>query len=102
VCWTPVPSRLAPARVKQPKFPAAVWRVTDLEPGRSFVWVSESPGVHVTGHHIVEPTAQGSHVTLGVDFRGRLAPLARRLMGGVTERYLALEAAGLKRRSEGD
>ena len=87
-------------RIRQPKLPPADWRVTALEEGRSFTWVTGSPGVHVTASHRVEPHAGGSRATLSVTFAGVLGPLVGRLTRTLNERYLALEAAGLKERSE--
>ena len=52
------------------------------------------------GHHWIEPTASGCRVTLGVDFRGPLAWLVSRVYGALTQRYIEMEAAGLKRRCE--
>ena len=89
------------ARVRQPKLLPTVWRVTELEEGRGFTWVTRSAGVRVKARHYVEPTAQGTRATLSLDFSGPLAPLVARLTRGLTERYLALEARGLKQRSEG-
>jgi hypothetical protein len=77
-----------------------VWRVTDFEEGRGFTWVTRSPGVRVKARHQVEPTARGARATLSLDFSGPLAPLVARLTRGLNERYLALEAKGLKERSE--
>jgi len=48
----------------------------------------------------IEPTAQGSRVTLSVGIRGLFAGLLARLTGAITDRYLGLEAAGLKRQCE--
>jgi hypothetical protein len=75
--------------------------VTELDEGRSFAWVTRSPGVRVTGRHSVEPREGGSRVTLSLDFAGLLGPLVARLTRGLNERYLALEARGLTERSEG-
>jgi uncharacterized protein YndB with AHSA1/START domain len=88
------------ARVKQPKFLPAVWEVTEIDPGRSFTWVTRSPGVVASGRHRVEPTAKGSRATLSVAYGGLLARLVTRLLAGITDRYLMYEAAGLKQRSE--
>ncbi len=88
------------AVVRQPRLPPALWRVTGLQPGRSFTWVSRGPGFLVTAHHSVEPSGAGSQATLSLEFTGWLGPLFARLTKGINERYLALEAAGLKRRSE--
>jgi uncharacterized membrane protein len=88
------------ARIRQPKLLPAVWRVTALEPGRSFTWVTSSPGVRVTGRHQVEAAGPGSRAHLAVSFDGVLSGLVARLAGKLTSHYLALEAAGLKARSE--
>jgi uncharacterized membrane protein len=88
------------AVVRQPKFPPAVWKVTAIDPGRSFTWKSGAPGMWVYGHHSVRPAAGGSRATLGLHYEGMLGQLLSRMTRGITERYLALEAAGLKRRSE--
>ena len=87
------------ARVRQPKLPSAVWQVSELLEGRSFTWVSRSPGVLVTATHSVEPTVQGTRATLSLRFSGLFGPLIARLTRGLNERYLALEAKGLKERS---
>ena len=88
-------------RIRQPRFPPALWTVTALdEAARSFTWVSRGPGLQVTGFHRVEPAATGSVATLGIEFAGLLGSLWARATGGITERYVGLEAQGLKRRSE--
>ena len=88
------------ARIKQPKFLPAIWEVTQLDSGRSFAWVTHSPGLRATGVHQVKPTPNGSCATLAVVYSGALAPVVATLLGGVTNRFLALEAAGLRKRSE--
>ena len=90
------------ARISQPKLPETVYSVTDLEPGRSFTWVAKGPGVTTTARHEVEPMSTGgSRVTLSVEQGGVLGAVMGRLYRGLTDRYLANEAAGLKARSEG-
>ena len=88
------------ALVRQPRFPPAVWTVTAVEPGRSFTWESVGPGIHVTGRHSIEPTDRGCRVTLSLSYHGLFGKLMGRLTSGITNRYIAMEAAGLKRRSE--
>ena len=88
------------ARIRQPKLAPAVWRITAIEKGRSFTWVTRSPGLSVTAHHGVEATADGSRATLSIRFEGLLAPLVAWLTHRLNNRYLGLEGAGLKRRSE--
>ena len=86
--------------IRQPKFPPAVWKVTAIQPGRSFTWVSVAPGLRVTGHHAVEPTPTGSRATLSLDLQGVFGGLWGLLTKGITRRYIGYEAAGLKARSE--
>jgi uncharacterized membrane protein len=88
------------ARVRQPKLPTAIWRVTELKENRGFTWVSISPGARVTGSHIIEPHAGGSRATMTLTFAGPMALLFGWLTRSLTQRYLQLEANGLKARSE--
>jgi uncharacterized membrane protein len=88
------------ARVVQPKLPRAIWRVTELEEGRRFVWIYTSPGVRLTASHLVEPSARGTRADSFVELAGPFAGLVGRLTRATTERYLAMEAEGLKARSE--
>ncbi|GAA2743344.1 SRPBCC family protein [Kitasatospora cinereorecta] len=91
------------ARVEQPRLTAAVWKVSELEPGRSFEWRSENAGFTTTGSHRLEPTGSGgTRVVLGVRQEGFLAPLLGLLYGRLTRRYVDQEAAGLKRFCEGN
>ena len=89
------------ARVRQPKFLPAVWEVIQIQPGRSFTWVTRSPGLLVTGSHAVQRSGTGSLAKLSVAYGGLLAGVVARLLGATTHRLLSLEANGLKKRSEG-
>lgn len=89
------------ARILQPRLPPAVWQVTALEDGRSFTWMSASPGVRVVATHGVDAAGPGSRASLTLRFAGLLGPLVGWMARGMTERYLALEAEGLRRRSIG-
>lgn len=88
------------ARIRQPKFPPAVWEVTKVEPGKSFTWVSRAPGMLVTGSHIVIPKGRSSQAILKVVYEGVVGKIFGRATKGITEHYIALESAGLKKRSE--
>jgi hypothetical protein len=85
-------------RIHQPKLPPAFWRVTELQPGAGFTWVSRAPGLRVTGRHIVENAIEGTHVTLALRYEGLLGKLVARWVGDLNERYLSLEARGLMTR----
>jgi hypothetical protein len=88
------------AIVRQPKLPPAMWKVTALDPGWGFTWKTGMPGAWVHAHHSVVPLAGGSRATLSLGFEGVLGGVLGHLTRGINARYLALEAAGLKRRSE--
>jgi len=79
---------------------AAVWQVTELDGRRSFTWVTRSPGVQLTAGHVVDADGAGSRVTLSLEFSGLVGPLAARLYGRLSRRYLATEANGLRERCE--
>ena len=88
------------AWVRQPKFPPALWKVSSIEPGKSFTWVSTAPGMRVVGRHSVEATEIGSRAILNLTYSGLFGGLFARLTRGITERYIGFEARGLKARSE--
>lgn len=88
------------AVIRQPRFPPALWTVTALDPVQGFTWRSGAPGMRVHAHHTLSSTSDGTRVTLALRYEGPLGRLVARLTRGITERYLAMEAAGLKRRSE--
>jgi hypothetical protein len=78
-----------------------VWRVTEVEAGSSWTRVTRSPGATTTATHHVRPAGPNRTVVQQVlDQRGPLGSLVARLMAGTTRRYLEMEAAGLKARSE--
>lgn len=85
--------------ISQPKFPPAFWKATKIEP-LGFTWVSTAPGMKVVAHHYVEPLGPNSRVTLSLEFHGLIGQWFGRMTKGINERYLALEAKGLKARAE--
>ena len=84
------------ATIKQPKFPPAVWKVTDVQRGSSFTWESGGPGFTVAGHHAIEASPAGSRVTLTLRFNGMLGGLWGWATRAINQRYIELEAQGLK------
>lgn len=88
------------AMIRQPKFPPATWTISRIEPGRRFEWINKGPGLKVTGHHSVEPAANGSRATLALSYEGIFGGLLARMTESITKRYIAMEAAGLKARAE--
>ena len=85
--------------IEQPKLRPAVWRVTELRPGRSFTWVSRMPGVTTEATHDVRPGGDGetTTATLTLSQHGWLAGPVGALLATMTRGYLQLEADGLKR-----
>ena len=93
----------AMVRVKQPRMPALVWTVTELEPGQSFSWQRDSTGVTTVGSHVVKATANNRvAVTLGIHQPGALALIIGLLTSKTTRRYVKMEAEGLKQRCEAE
>jgi uncharacterized membrane protein len=86
-------------RVHQPKLPPAFWRVTELNSGSDFTWVSVAPGLRVTAQHAVEPAGAGCRATLSIRYERIFASWLTRWVGKLNDDYLALEAAGLKARA---
>jgi uncharacterized membrane protein len=88
-------------RIAQPKLPAMVWEVTQVEPRRSFSWTAKSGGITTLAVHRVSPGPRdGVVVTLGLRQRGPLAGLVGLLTARLTRRYVQMEAQGLKQRCE--
>jgi uncharacterized membrane protein len=88
------------AIVRQPRLPRARWRVTELEPGRSFVWETTAGGVTTAGGHTVEAKGRGSVITLTLRQHGPLARLMHAFLGRLSQRYLSMEMEGFRRTAE--
>lgn len=89
------------AELTQPRLPTGTYTVTALDAGRSFTWEQRQPGCTVAAHHVITPLSEGhARVELRVVMSGVLAGVVGRLYRKLTERYLELEAAGLKARAE--
>lgn len=99
---TPGPvSKGSQVRLKQPKLPEGTWDITVWDPPTFFEWRQKSGGItNVAGHH-VEPLEDGrSRLTLSLDMRGPLIPVVGLFYRDLTNRYMALEAEGMKRAAE--
>jgi uncharacterized membrane protein len=91
----------AKIRIKQPRLPAAVWEVTELEPDRVFTWEATSAGVTTIGDHRLSITAAKRVVAdLSIRQTGTLAWLIGLFTSSMARRYVEMEAEGLKQRSE--
>ena len=85
-------------RVKQPRFMPVIWRVSEVDPGRSFTWTSSTPGQDAAVTRAVRPMGAGtSELHITVDVTGVLAPVLGVAVRRITQRYLRMEAEGLAR-----
>jgi uncharacterized membrane protein len=88
-------------RLKQPKLPEGEWLVTVWDAPSYFEYRQESGGVTIDAGHRVEALAEGrSRLTLTLDMRGFLVPVVGLFYKGQTNRYMTLEAEGMKRAAE--
>src|SRR4051812_48074941 len=90
----------AKARIRQPGLPTVVWEVTKWEPGRSWSWAARSPGARTEASHVLTRSGENTVAEQSIVSSGPLGRLAAFVWRSLTRRYLAIEAAGLKQRSE--
>ena len=88
-------------RVTQPKLPPNIWTITEWKPGAGFAWEMRSTGVHCVATHDIVPHPDGCRLILRLTMGGLLGGIMARLGAGLTARYMAMEADGLKARAEG-
>ena len=88
-------------RLKQPKLPEGTWDVTVWDAPSYFEWTQKTSGITSAAGHRVEALDQGrARLTLTLDMRGFLTVIAL-FYKGLTNRYMNLEAEGMKRAAEG-
>jgi uncharacterized membrane protein len=99
---TPAPlAKGSRVRLKQPKLPEGTWDITAWDAPSYFEWRQKASGVtSVAGHRVEELDENRSRLTLSLDMRGLLIPVIGRLYRDLTNRYMALEAQGMKRAAE--
>ena len=78
--------------VRQPGLPKAVWEVSDWQPGRSFTWVSSSPGIRSRAVHTVSDDDNGSRLDLSLEWSGPLARVLELLIGRKARGMVETEA----------
>ena len=86
--------------VRQPGLPKATWEVTDWQPGRSFTWVSASPGIRSTAVHTVHEDGDGSGLDLSLEWSGPLARVLELLIGRKARGMVDTEAQTFARLAE--
>jgi len=88
-------------RLKQPKLPEGTWEVTAWDAPLYFEWRQQTGGVTSVAGHRVEVLEEGrSRLSLTLEMRGLLVPVFGRFYRGLTNRYMTLEAEGMKRAAE--
>ncbi len=88
-------------RLKQPKLPEGTWEVTVWDAPSYFEVRQKSGGVTNVAGHRVEALEEGhSRLTLTLDMRGLLIPVVALFYKGLTNRYMTVEAQGMKRAAE--
>ena len=91
------------ARVAQPGLKECVYEVTSLHAGREFTWENHMLGIRTIARHVVRGgDAGGTLVALTVTQTGPLALVMRFLLGKKIRQFLAVEANGLVRASQGE
>ena len=89
-------------RLKQPKLPEGTWEVTVWDAPSYFELRQKSGGItNVAGHRVEALEGGRSRLTLTLDMRGLLVPVAL-FYKGLTNRYMTIEAQGMKRAAESD
>jgi uncharacterized membrane protein len=88
-------------RLKQPKLPEGTWEVTVWDAPSYFEWIQKASGATSVAGHRVEALGEGrTRLTLTLDMRGLFIQIAGRFYKGLTNRYMTLEAEGMKRAAE--
>ena len=98
---TPAPiTKGSRVRLRQPKLPEGIWDITVWDAPSYFEWTQKASGITTVAGHRVEATSEGrSRLTLTLEMRGLLSPIAM-FYKGLTNRYMNLEAEGMKRAAE--
>lgn len=88
-------------RLKQPKLPQGEWEITVWEPPSYFEYRQRSGGATTVAGHRVEALGEDrSRLTLSLEMRGLMIPILAMFYKGLTQRYMATEAQGMKRAAE--
>ena len=88
-------------RLKQPKLGEGIWEVTVWDAPSYFEFRQQSGGVtNVAGHRVEALEAGRSRLTLTLEMRGLLVPVVALFWKDLTNRYMTVEAQGMKRAAE--
>jgi uncharacterized membrane protein len=99
---TPAPlAKGSRVRLRQPKLPEGTWDITVWDAPSSFEWTQKSGGATIVAGHRVEALgADRARLTLTIDMQGLLVPIMGLFYRDLTNRYMTLEAEGMKRAAE--
>ena len=87
-------------RITQPRLGTMTWTVSLVDANRRFDWAAKRGLVTITASHTITPQPEGVTLELTLTAVGLGSGLASRLTRRMTERYVAMEAAGCRARSE--
>jgi uncharacterized membrane protein len=87
-------------RIKQPSLRAVVMTIDDWQEGRAFSWSGSSGGVLVRADHVLQPDGRHCVFTQRLVFLGAFSRPVAWFMGSLVERYMGMEADGLKAASQ--
>ena len=83
--------------ISQPRMPNATWEVTEFDPGRSWTWVSRTPGATSVATHVLSPVDHSTtRVEMSLDMSGGLGAVAGRMIAKRARRYMEMEGEGLR------
>ena len=99
---TPAPiTKGSRVRLKQPKLPEGIWDITVWDAPSYFEWTQKTGGItNVAGHRVEAMGESRARLTLTLDMRGFLIPVIALFYKALTNRYMDLEAEGMKRAAE--
>ncbi len=99
---TPAPvTKGSRVRLKQLKLSEGTWDITVWDAPSYFEWMQKTGGITSVAGHRVEALGEGrARLTLTLDMRGFLSPVIALFYRGLTNRYMNLEAEGMKRAAE--
>ena len=88
-------------RLKQPKLPEGTWDITVWDAPSYFEWTQKMTGATSVAGHRVEALEEGrARLTLTLEMRGFLIAIIGVFYKDLTNRYMDLEAKGMKRAAE--
>ena len=88
-------------RLKQPRLGEAIYEVTAWDAPSFFEYRQQSSGVTIVAGHRVEALQEGrSRLTLTLEMGGLVGSIVAPLYKGLTNRYMTIEAQGMKRAAE--